>query len=141
MTAFAQGKKYFVQNDKASFTRGNHIGIVSQAPDKNGRILVLEQNVGKSKRVTESSINTRSKVSFSKSFPAGTSFAVFKRVYTTLIEAEFTKEKAAEVVNNPKTWKGLKDWFNSQVKYSFTINVSYSGSGAIKYYRPHKKGD
>lgn len=142
VTASAQGKKYFVQEDGASFSRGNHIAIVSKAPDINGRIFILEQNVGKSLSVTESPLNTRSKVTYTKSFPVGTtSFTMFKKAYTELIEAEFTREKAAEVVKNPKTWKDMEGWFNSQVKYSFTINVSYTGSGTIKYYRPQKKGN
>lgn len=136
--ASAQGKKYSVLEYYASSTRSNHIAIVSKAPDKNGKIFVLEQNSGKLKSVTESPVNTRNKVSYSKSFPANTSFTVFKKEYITFIEAEFTKEETNEVVNNLKTWKGLEEWFNSQVKYSFMISVSYTGLGTIEYYRPEK---
>lgn len=141
VTASSQGKKHFVQEDSATFSRGNHIAIVSKAPDKNGKILVLEQNVGASKSVTESPINTGNNVSYSKNLPSGTNFPIFKREYTKIIEAEFTKEKAAKVVNDPKTWKSLKEWFSSRANYAFSIDVSYSGSGTIKYNRPHKKGN
>ena len=87
-------------------------------------------------KVVKSPLNTKGNVSYSKEFPAGTSFDYFKGEYTSLIESEFTKEKAAEVVNDAGTWKDLKQWFDSPVKYSFSVSVSYTGQGTIEYYRP-----
>ena len=140
LTATAQGKKYDVQEDYAIFRRGNHIAIVSAAPDRNGKVFVLEQNVGKSKSVTESPINTRNSVSYAKKFPAGMTFAAFKNEYSVLIKSELTKEKARALINAPGTWNSLKGWFSTSVNYSFTITVTYTGSGTIEYFRPRKKG-
>jgi len=123
----------------ADFARGNHIGIVSKGPDANGKIFLLEQNVGKSKKVTESPVNTRNQVSYSRKFPASTPYTRFKNELTALIRCEFTVEKADQALKKSVDWKTLKLWCDSPQKYVFTIKVSYSGSGTIKYKRPHKK--
>ena len=138
LTATAQGKKYDIQEDIAIFHRGNHIAIVSAAPDRNGKIFVLEQNVGNAKSVMESPINTRNSVSYAKNFQAGTTFAAFKNEYSALIKSELTKEKATALINAPGTWNSLKGWFSNSVNYSFTITVTYTASGTIEYLRPRK---
>ena len=126
-----------VLNFDADFARGNHMGIVSKGPDANGKISLLEQNVGKSKKVTESPVNTRDRVSYSRKFPASTPYTRFKkRTPRPSYRCEFTVEKANLALKKSVDWKTLKLWFDSPQKYAFTIKVSYSGSGTIKYNRP-----
>ena len=136
--ALEQGKEQSSDEYPVAFSRLNHIAIVSEGPDRNGKISIIEQNVGNKRSVVESPLNTKRTVSYTKRFSSFTSFVDFKRAYTLLIQSEFTKEKAANVVNDPRTWKVIKPWFDPPVKYSFLVSISYTGSGTIKYYRPRK---
>jgi len=138
ITAITPGRRHLIDELSTRFSRKNHIAIVSVGPDRNGKIFIIEQNTGNTRKVVESPLNTKMKGSYTQRFSETTSFAYFKEKYTSLLESEYTKEKSDSVINNPATWHDIKTLIDSDVKYSFLVSVSYTALGTIKYNRPQK---
>ena len=119
-------------------TRNNHIGIVSSAPDTSWKISLIEQNVGRSGKVIESPVYSDGKVSYRKNVPQAMAFSRFRQEFTALIKGEYTAEKGKQALKTLVDWKELKLWLKNSPK-GFTIKVSHSDTGSIKFFRPEAR--